>query len=109
MVTGDPMAFSFADGMLGVARPFGELSGLSDTALNAELSAYHSAGASHLRTDIYFDLAKPTSSGAYNWTAIDRVVDAAVANGLQVIGLLNGKPSWVGAGFTSSADKTAFG
>ena len=102
-------AYSFVPGELGISRSVGELSPLSDTDLANELAAMKAYGADHLRTDLFFDVIKSTSSGAYNWTQHDRVIDAANAAGLKVIGVLNGTPSWVNNGYTTTADKTAFG
>jgi hypothetical protein len=82
-------------GSVGFATPLGELVSGSDEALHAELADYKAAGATWVRTDFWWDLVKPTADGGYDWSTVDRLVEAANAQGLDVIGELLGLPSWV--------------
>ncbi|RAI59993.1 carbohydrate-binding domain-containing protein [Roseicella frigidaeris] len=96
-------------GSLGFATPLGELSTLSDDQLSAELADYKATGATWLRTDFWWDLVKPTANGDYDWSTVDRVVDAATAHGLEVIGELLGLPSWVQDSGGVAANVDAYG
>ncbi|RAI59627.1 carbohydrate-binding domain-containing protein [Roseicella frigidaeris] len=96
-------------GSLGFATPLGELSTLSDDQLAAKLADYKATGATWLRTDFWWDLVKPTASGGYDWSTVDRVVAAANAQGLKVIGELLGLPSWVQNGGGVAANVSAYG
>lgn len=102
------MPTKYMHGQLGMATPFGELLGSSDAEMNAELDDYADMGVSFIRTDFWWDQVKPTSSSSYNWTDIDKVVDAANSRGIEIVGLLNGNPSWVNDDLSTSADRTAF-
>src|SRR4051812_33227431 len=96
-------------GQLGVATPFGELLGSSYAEMNAEFADYAKLGVDWVRTDFWWGLAQPSANGGYNWTQIDKVVNAASAHGIKVVGLLNGGPAWGGSGMSSTNDQQAFG
>lgn len=102
------MPTQYTPGQLGMATPFGELLGNSDAEMNAELDDYAALGIDFVRTDFWWDLAKPTSSSAYDWTLMDKVVNAANSRGIEVVGILNGNPNWVADDMSTSAAKTAF-
>ncbi len=72
-----------------------------DSALLADLDRMVEAGASWIRID--FDWSEiERNEGTYHWHRTDRVVDAANARGLRVLGILNETPSWARPGGSSS-------
>ncbi len=95
-------------GQLGMSTPYHDLVGKSDAELRAEFADYAALGVSWVRTDFYWGLIQPTKTGAYNWARLDTVVDTAAQYGIEVIGLLSGKPGWTSAGFASAEDATAY-
>ena len=103
------MATKPTPGRLGIAVPFGELLGGSTAEMNAELADYVSMGVDWIRTDFWWHLAQPTARGGYDWTLIDRVVDAAERHGIEVIGELNGMPRWTGLDMSTRANQKAYG
>ncbi len=96
-------------GQLGMATPYHDLVGKSDAELQAEFADYAALGVSWIRTDFYWGMIQPTKIGAYNWAKLDLIVDTAAKYGIEVIGLLCGKPAWTSAGFASADDAVAFG
>lgn len=65
----------------------------SDADLNRQLDAIAATGARWLRIDISWAMAEDVK-GQFNWSAFDRVVNAARARGLSVLGLLTYSPGW---------------
>lgn len=56
------------------------------------------AGASVVSTGVSWQMARPTRAGGYDWSGLDRVVDAARARGLTVRVQLSGLPEWARTG-----------
>lgn len=54
-------------------------------------------GANWIRIDLSWARLQPTSSASFDWTGIDRVVEAARARDLQVLGILAYTPVWARA------------
>lgn len=96
-------------GQLGIATPIDELLGRSDAEMEAEFADYAALGVSWLRMDFFWSRVEPVKGGGYNFTQLDKIVDAAEKYGIEIIGLLNGKPKWTSAGFTSPDDAVAYG
>ncbi len=68
-----------------------------------DLDAMAEAGATWLRLDIDWPSIEP-ERGTYYWQRTDRVVEAANARGLQVLGLINESPAWArGSGMPAHA------
>lgn len=95
--------------------PGAPLMGESDTDLARDLDAIRASGAGWIRVGSDWSIIEGTR-GAFNWASTDRVVDAARARGLQVLGLVLFTPRWaqdpsVPAGNTHGrpASATAFG
>ena len=95
-------------GELGFSTPLGEILGQSEEEMNAEFADYAELGAKWIRTNFWWDLAQTSKDGGYDWTEIDRVVDAARAHGIEVLAEFNGTPDWVDDSFARAADRTAF-
>lgn len=97
-----------SNGSLGLATPFVELLGKSDAELHAELAAYADLGVSAIRTDFYWNWVQPQMNGAFNWSSYDKVVNAAAELNIEIIGLLNGGPTWGTRAMASAAEKSEF-
>ena len=65
----------------------------SDAEIAGQLDQARAAGLLTLRQPVAWADIEP-ASGAYDWTALDRVVDAASARGLHVVLTLTGAPAW---------------
>lgn len=72
---------------------------LNPTDLNRELDAVAKTNASWLRVLFDWNKAEP-SPGQYNWEVFDRVVNAASARGLRVLGNIAFSPGWARSGFS---------
>jgi hypothetical protein len=84
-----------ANGLAGAAG-FAEgssLLGRTDAELAAELDGMAASGARFLRVDIDWWLVQETPT-AWNWGPIDRIVVAARARGLAVLGMIGYTPPW---------------
>lgn len=103
------MAETVTSVQLGMATPLGDLLGHSTAEMEAEFADYKALGVQWVRTDFWWDLVKPTATGSYDWSTIDRVVDMASKYGIKVIGELNGMPSWVTPNMSTTAAQKAFG
>jgi hypothetical protein len=60
----------------------------------SELREIKVAGGSFVRTDFTMSGVQPTSSQSFNWGPLDTKVAAAMAQGLQVLGILDYSPQW---------------
>jgi hypothetical protein len=91
----EPMSFVplAVDKTLGVAA---DLSGLDAASLDESLAAMKSAGFRWLRQRFPWN-AIEQSAGKYEWSAWDRVVEAAVDHELELIAVLDGSPDWARA------------
>lgn len=103
------MATYVTPGELGLSTPLGELLGSSTAEMNAELADYANLGVKWIRTNIWWDVAQPSSNGSYNWAPMDKAIDAANSYGIKIIAELVGKPSWVDGTFSSTSSQQAFG
>jgi polysaccharide biosynthesis protein PslG len=63
------------------------------------------AGATWLRTDVDWWLTQPHDPSAFNWGPVDRVIHAARARGLRVIGMIGYTPPWARPPATGTDDK----
>jgi hypothetical protein len=101
------MATYATPGQLGISTPFGELLGKSDAEMNAEFADYAKLGVDWVRTDLHWDLVKPTSGGAYNWSLPDKVFDAASKYGVKVVAALTAIPGWTDKSLSSTSSQQA--
>lgn len=84
---------------------------MSDGALAAQLDASVAAGGTWLRMPMSWLVAEPTR-GSFDWTRLDRVVDAARDRGLKVLGVLGSTPGWASTSGSPAAppdDPSDFG
>ena len=102
------MSTYITPGEVGFSTPLGEILGKSTAEMEAEFQDYAALGAKWIRTNFWWDVAQRTPGGAYDWSLMDKVVDAAARHGIKVIGEFNGKPSWIDASFDHTADRLAF-
>jgi polysaccharide biosynthesis protein PslG len=95
------------------AKPFGVALGgtldtLSESQLNSELSSLDGLGVRWIRIDVAWPAVQPNSSTQYDWSTYDRVMAAAAAHHLKVLGTLAYTPSWAAAsGCNDSTQKCA--
>lgn len=75
----------------------------SDSDLNRDMDAMAATGAQWIRFDFDWGKLEP-SKGSYNWSRIDRAVNAAQSRGLKVIGMIGYTPDWARPAGTT--DKT---
>src|SRR5690349_4676089 len=68
------------------------LLGRSDAELARELDGMVATGATWLRTDVDWWLTQPSGPTAFDWGPVDRVINAARARGLRVIGMIGYTP-----------------
>ena len=87
----------------GIAIPYNQLSA-GGAAWFADLGA---RGVPVVRLDAYWDNIQTTKDGAYNWTALDVVVDGLRANGVHVLLVPNNKPAWASSALTDATDRQA--
>lgn len=78
---------------------------MSDAALASQLDASVEAGGTWLRMPMSWLVAEP-SQGVFDWTRLDRVVEAARSRGLKVLGVLGGTPAWASASGSPAAPPT---
>lgn len=69
------------------------LLGSSDAQVAAGLDAVRNAGAGWVRLDVDWSAIEPTR-GVQNWSATDRVVNAARSRGLRVLAIATYTPRW---------------
>lgn len=62
--------------------------------LSAQLKDIKSLGFNWVRTDIDWSAVQRQSANNYDWSAYDRVIDTAHANGLGVLGVIAYAPAW---------------
>jgi hypothetical protein len=67
---------------------------LSAADLAADFDAIAATGAKWVRFDFYWSNVQPASRDRFDWTAIDRAVNAARSRGLNVLGMLAYTPTW---------------
>ena len=60
-----------------------------------------------VRLDAYWDNIQTAKGGAYNWTALDAVVNGLRANGVHVLLVPNNKPAWASSALTDPTDRQA--
>ncbi|MCZ4560889.1 cellulase family glycosylhydrolase [Rhodococcus sp. IEGM 1401] len=79
-------------------KPFGFSNGstvytMSDADLGREMDGIRSVGGSWIRLEISWQKVEPVQ-GQRNWAPIDRLVNAAAARGLAILGLPTYAPAW---------------
>jgi hypothetical protein len=72
----------------------GSLTNLDENDLNNYMKETVATGAKWIRFDIDWSQIQPVSAKSYNWGPTDRVVSAAQARGLKVLGLISYSPKW---------------
>jgi polysaccharide biosynthesis protein PslG len=77
----------------------------SDRDLARELDGMVAAGATWLRTDVDWWRIQPDGPSDFDWGPVDRVIEAARARGLRVIGMIGYTPPWARPRSTGSSDK----
>ena len=90
--------------------PGAEILSLSKADQARELDEIVTTGARWLRVDFPWPSLQPRAS-AWNWSPFDRIVSAARARGLKVLGLLSYAPQWArrpAAGGRPPFDTAAF-
>lgn len=87
----------------GIAIPYNQLSA-GGAAWFADLGV---RGVPVVRLDAYWDNIQKTKGGAYNWTALDTVVNGLRANGVHVLLVPNNKPAWASSALTDPTDRQA--
>lgn len=102
------MTIRVTPGQLGMATPFGELKGLTDADLYAEMADYASMGVDWIRTDIHWEWVQPTAGGRYNWAVFDKAFKAAQSYGIEIVASFSDPPDWVNGAFATAADRSAF-
>lgn len=70
-----------------------DLTALSDSQLAALLARLHGDGLTVVRQRFAWEVLEPTR-GVFDWTALDRVVEAATVHGLEIVAVLDGSPAW---------------
>ena len=63
------------------------------TTLESDMGTVAASGAAWVRLDVDWSVVEPVQ-GRQDWSAVDRVVDAARRHGLRVLGLLAYTPGW---------------
>lgn len=81
---------------LGIATGSG-LDTLEDADLDRYFATAARSGAEWVRFDLDWAIVEPRR-GRFEWDGTDRVVDAARAHGLQILGLLTHTPQWARSG-----------
>ncbi len=81
------------DPPLGISIPGNRLLWENDAALAADLDAVVASGATWLRIDVQWSELEEVA-GQTHWSRLDRVVDAARARDLKVLGILGTMATW---------------
>ena len=74
--------------------PGGTFFSESDSELARDLDAMVAAGSHSLRVDINWAVIQRAGSTSYDWSAFDRVIQAARQRGFDVVGMIAYTPSW---------------
>lgn len=69
---------------------------LSEADLNKTLDALQSLGVKDVRIAVPWIFVQPTSSGSYDWSKLDMVVNAAAERDMGVLGVISATPAWAG-------------
>lgn len=67
---------------------------LNQTDLNRQLDGIAASGASWVRVDFSWPSVQPFNAQDYQWDLYDRIVTAAKARNLKVLGILDYTPAW---------------
>lgn len=67
---------------------------LDTSALNNELNTISRLGVKWIRIDMSWADVQPLNSSQYDWTQLDRVVSAAKAHNLKILGVIAYTPPW---------------
>ena len=92
----------------------GGLTSDSPAVLNQRLTTMQDLGVGWVRFDFSWATIQPKNAISYSWTSTDRVVQAAMAHHLKILGIIDNSPAWARiAGCTSlhcqPASPAAFG
>lgn len=90
---------------LGVADS--QLYTLSEADVDKTLDQLQSLGVKDIRIGVPWLYIQPTAAGAYDWSKLDYIVDAADERGMNILGVINGTPSWAGTPIISGQPDTA--
>ena len=80
---------------IGVADPSLYFESTAD--VNTTLDALQSLGVRNVRIQIPWAAVQTFGPGSYDWAATDRMIDAATARNMGVLGVLNATPAWAGS------------
>jgi hypothetical protein len=69
----------------------------SQEQVNQTLDAMVSMGVKDVRIMIPWVFVQPAASSNYNWSQVDMIVNAAMARGMGVLGVINSTPTWAGS------------
>jgi polysaccharide biosynthesis protein PslG len=88
-----PAANSLGQGMFGISTG-GVIQSQDPETMQRDLDEFARAGSRWVRIDINWDQIQAQGPASYDWGPIDRVVEAATARGLNVLGLIVYTPPW---------------
>lgn len=94
------------DSAIGIAGN-AQVAGYDEPALDGYMAQVVAAGASWVRLDVDWSVAEP-APGQFDWSAADRVVNAATAHGLHPLLLLAYSPAWARPRGSASTDSHAY-
>lgn len=83
-----------------ISIPSGQLTGISDPTLANYMAVCAGLGAKGVRLDLDWNNVEFTS-GTYDWSIYDRLQDAAIVAGLQVMWIVKTCPTWAGPTWNS--------
>lgn len=92
-------------GVIGVADS--NLYHLSQSQLTARLTELQSLGVTDLRIAVPWVYIEPTT-GAYDWTQMDNLVQTASSMGFSITGNITGTPMWAGALIAGAPNPAAY-
>ena len=90
---------------LGVADS--TLYNLSDADLSATLDHLKDMGVNDIRIAVPWIYIEQSNQN-YNWSTMDRVVQAASQRGMNIVGVISGTPSWAGFPLNGHSDPAAY-
>jgi hypothetical protein len=90
---------------LGVADS--DLYGESDSDIDTTLDHLQALGVKDIRIGVPWLYIQPSASGAYDWSKLDYIVNAADQRGMNILGVINGTPSWAGTPIISGQPNDA--
>lgn len=90
---------------IGISTPFHEINGVLSE-VEKELNDYVVLGLKWLRIDFYWGYLTQRSGALrdYDWSDLDRIIDAARARDINVMGVLHGKGPGISEGYAGAGD-----